>query len=267
MKIQYFFQLKYSLKAISMDSTSIEPSGGAVSEVPRDNIASAGNPGERSDRAFMLNNSLNVDALVGAETAGSLAGGWSKQNTDTIEGWKRDLELMAYIYTTCKERFIGYIQNVLVATLVISAIAAAISAISVTLGGSFVGAGTDYKTAILVLNIIVLVGTGITTVANGLIKIYSWDTCSVQYNEFVGRVGALWTTIDSELNMPPDQRAPAADFMKRVYGQYTMLKQLAPGIASAVVNNAHRQYQNAAYDNYVWENQFAQKFRVASASV
>lgn len=221
----------------------------------------------QTEKAFMLNNNLNIAAITHTEQQGSTAGGWSKQNTDTIAGWKRDLELMAFVYTTCKERFGGYIQHILVATLVVSTVAAVLSAINVTLGGSFLGSGTDYKTAILALNVIVLAATGMTTILNGLIKIYSWDTSSVQYNDFVGRIGGLWTVIDSELNMPAEHRAPAKDFMKRVYGQYTMLKQLAPGIASAVVKAAHLQYQNAAYDNYVWENQFAKKFQQAVAEV
>lgn len=221
----------------------------------------------RTEKTFMLNNSLNIAAITHTEHQASTSGGWLKQNTDTIAGWKRDLELMAFVYTTCKERFVGYIQNILVATLAVSTVAAVLSAINVALGGSFLGTGADYKTAILALNVVVLAATGVTTGLNGLIKIYGWDISSGQYNDFVGRIGGLWTVIDSELNMPAEQRAPAADFMKRIYGQYIMLKQLAPGIASGAVKAAYLQYQNAAYDNYVWENQFAKKFQQAVEEV
>lgn len=179
--------------------------------------------------------------------------GWSKENVETVRKWQLDIEKSAFIYGEVFHNLNSKIQYLTVTTLIISALMTLIAAINVTL--SFL----DLKWLVVGLSIAILVGVATCTIITGVGIAFGWKDKFETLLKYVERLNQAWFAFETELNISPEQRQNATDFLKRADGMYMYLMQQSPEISLKEITEANHAYQIQLAEEQIWSRKFRGK--------
>jgi len=184
---------------------------------------------------------------------------WSNNNTHTIEKWSKSVELTSFVYNDVLDKHTASVQIILIIVLVLGALMTIISSINVALGTI---SSINSVWIVFGLNVAIFCcGAGI-TIAAGLIKINSWDDRITDYTIYIERLSALWVILKSELDMSAENRINAADFIKRMHGQYINLIQQGPQIGWKECLESTNKYKNKDFTNFKWNNKYGKTLEI-----
>jgi len=205
---------------------------------------------------------MNNDCMIemdNIEPTNSNENNWSNNNTHTIEKWSKSVELTSFVYNDVLDKHTASVQIILIIVLVLGAIMTIISGINVALGTI---SSINSVWIVFGLNVALFCCAAGITIATGLIKINSWDDRITDYTIYIERLSALWVILKSELDMSAENRINAADFIKRMHGQYINLIQQGPQIGWKECQESTNKYKNKNFTNFKWNNKYGKTLEI-----
>ena len=180
---------------------------------------------------------------------------WDALNVNTVTSWRNNVAKTSFVYGVILQKHETNLERSLLITLAIGTLMTLLAAVSVALGP------LNNKWVVLGFDVVILVGSALITVSNGLIKIYGWDESVKHLTKIIEKLDALWYTFETELNLQPDQRQDAKDFIKRTDSDYAHLMQQCPHINMEEYIQASQEYQTRLSKNLIWQYQFNRQMR------
>lgn len=168
---------------------------------------------------------------------------WTNINNETLRSWKISLSKASFIYQTIFDKYKKKLDTILILSLIISTICTVLSAIS------SLSLTTDNKIYVyisLAINILIFILNGSITILNGAMKIYKYDESLTSLSSYLEKIDQLYSTISSELVLPPSLREDAVDFIKREHDAYLTLIKQSPNI-----NTSDHSFALKLYNEYL----------------
>ena len=180
---------------------------------------------------------------------------WNDQNTKTVKRWQLDIEKTSFVYGEIVTGVTLTMQRLLVSVLIINSLMTMFSALSITL------AFLDIKFISVGFSIANGIGAVTVTIMLGIIKLYGMENLIRTFTKFIENLDNTWFAIETELNIGPDQRLNAKDFIKRYDGEYMHLMRQSPPISGEEYSNANRKYKERLFDDHMWSLKFKNKVK------
>jgi len=188
---------------------------------------------------------------------------WSPETEATARKWQRDIEKSSFVYGELLANNDHRMQQVLVTTLMLSALMTLLAALSAALGAlqpATLGiSAAGLKWTVFTFSVLIALSASMVMLGNGIMTIYGWDSNVKNLTKFVQRLDSEWFVFETELNIPKNQRQNGIDFIKRADGNYMHLMQQCPPISGDDYVNANQKYQERLFDNFVWQQKFKQR--------
>ena len=152
---------------------------------------------------------------------------WTQDNVNTVLKWQKDIGKSSFIYGRILEKKEFFMQFILIFTLILSVLITIFSGLSVALSSLDI----DVKWVVFSFNVVILFLAGIATTLTGLLKIFGIDEDIKKLTKLVEKLDNQWFIFETEMNISPEERQNAADFIKRMDGNYMHSMQLCPHIS------------------------------------
>lgn len=202
------------------------------------------------ENSHVLKEMLGEDEQCNIFSDSSIINDWTRKNETTVKKWQTDIEKTSFIYGEVLLDKTFKMNASLIISLVSSIINTLLAALAVTF------AFLELKWVGIGFEIGILISSFIAAVAMGLMKLFNLEFRVEELIRFVERLDNSWYLFEIEMNMSPDQRTNAVDFIKRADGQYLSLMQHCPMLNAREYTRANKRYQERIFENYMWSRKF-----------
>jgi hypothetical protein len=168
---------------------------------------------------------------------------WDDTSIATIKRWIDNIEKASFVYNDVLKNSEKNTTIVSYITLLITSSIALLSTLAVAFGT------INVQWVVFAFNITILIISYVNSITAGVSKINGWHHTEKQYTKHIERLNALWFVLQSELDIPVAERINASDFIKRMYGQHTLLMQ-GPDIDDTKYMNATNKFKNVQKTRY-----------------
>lgn len=177
----------------------------------------------------------------------SIINNWTETNANTLRTWKGSMSQALFIYKKVLEALKSKLNKYKIALLIFSTLTTLVAAIA---SYALVSASTQANIyTALGINIFTIIIGAISTVLNGIIKIFNLDDLVASYTLYIERLDNLYSTVANQLTLPVKIREDAFVFIKSQNEIYLKLIKESPVIASSDYNFALELYRQYLKDN------------------
>ncbi len=178
---------------------------------------------------------------------------WTDHNSHTIDKWEKSVEVTSYVFNEALDKYTLALQRALVLALICSVLSTICAGVNIIFAKL---SNIDTTWIVLACSIVSLLSSGIMVVSTGLVQIGNWNEKIRNYAQYVERLSALWIILRTELDLSPEYRIQAGDFIKRMHGQYVNLIQQGPQITRKECDTFIQSYKNKKFKDFNWNNRY-----------
>jgi hypothetical protein len=178
--------------------------------------------------------------------------GWTPENCATVEKWQRSVEHTSFIYGEILLNVKKRLVTILITSLALTVLSAIFGSLSIAL------AFLNQKWISVSFQILITISNALSGFLLALIPIFSLEQKLQDFTQFTGKLDSLWFLFQIEQDISPKERISAADFIKRMDGQYLSLMQQCPFIDVEQYQKADRSYKNRLFQNSNWAKKLIQ---------
>jgi len=151
--------------------------------------------------------------------------GWTEPNVEILRNWRNNLSKTSFIYQHVLHKYQLRLNRLLVVSLLLStmsALLASISTLSLTRNEEL------YRFLSLAMSGTIFILAAITTIINGMIKIYKFEDIITSFSAFVDKIDNMCSTISAQLILPNKMKEQSLVFIKSCNESYSQIIKSAP---------------------------------------